>query len=252
MNEKSSSAALTADDLDHLRRQLRRGRRVPVLSIGFLAVFVTLVVRFIHPAHVHAAVTVPGTFGPRMLTGVGLVGAALMLILLAFYVARVPVIRRAAQLEKDDPTALVFIGSRSIDLSAATWLLGFPGKKIRPPAYFCVSITTEGFAFWCRKPDWVKLLDRGWDRIADVRSGEIIDNGMRGTGIRRPVLLMTALDSDKLPVKIPLVAAGRGPAGFFWQPGEVIDSIARFCEVLRPAPAGRSTSPTNDFPQESI
>jgi hypothetical protein len=56
---------------------------------------------------------------------------------------RLPVIRRATAAEKNDPSAIVFIGARNPNLSGAIRNLAMleETRLSRNPAYFCVEIS---------------------------------------------------------------------------------------------------------------
>jgi hypothetical protein len=180
------------------------------------------------PARLHESLGEPGTLWTRLGLLVGLIGMALTGTLLAYYLVRLPVIRHANALEKNDPGTIVFIGARNPNLGGAILnLANLEATRLtRNPAYFCVAISESGITFWSRSKRWLNLFDWNWDRVTNVKAGVVKNDGIRGSGITRPALILTTTTTPKVIVQLPVVVIGRGLAGCFAQPLNVIELIA--------------------------
>jgi hypothetical protein len=217
-------------EIGELRRALRRGRRTPYLTFGLFLLSGGVIAFTVGPARLHESLGEPGTLWARLGLLVGLIGVALTGTLLAYYLVRLPVIRHANALEKNDPSTIVFIGAGNPNLGGAIWSVANleATRLTRNPAYFCVEISQSGITFWSQSKQWLNLFDWNWDRVTNVNASVVRNDGTRGSGITRPALILTTTTTPKVIVQLPVVVIGRGLAGCFAQPLHVIELIAKY------------------------
>jgi hypothetical protein len=220
--------ALTTEQVDELRKRVRRGRGVPWVSMLLFLVCLAVLIAWAVSPQVQAFVDDDGELGKAVIAA-ALLGGCVLFTALALFPFRLPSIRRAGRLAERDPDDLVMVGATEPTLRTALRYLAQAdnAKTAGFFTWFCATVSKTGIALWRSRDDSAPSYSWGWDRISVVR------RSATGASASFPALAVVVTVGTE-PVEVPLVVVGRGPAGAFAQTRATIDLLVDYCGELSP------------------